>query len=121
MSNKDKVSASALDPWESGELGEDLAHAKAISSESAKEIDDALGLQPISIRLDRELIDSFKMLGKYHRIGYQPLMRIALKRFADGELKMVLRDLLESQTKVAAENAPKATTPESDGPKKKVA
>jgi hypothetical protein len=31
-------------------------------------------------------------------MGYQPLMREALKRFADGELKMIAREMLEKQT-----------------------
>lgn len=49
----------------------------------------------ISIRLDKELIDTFKLLGKKYQMGYQPLMREALKRFVDGELKMVALEVLE--------------------------
>ena len=54
------------------------------------------------------------MLASYHSMGYQPLMREALKRFAEAELKLVLRDLLATQKKPVAPNQP-------DTPKKKVA
>ena len=84
--------------WESGELGQSLEHVRVAPSKLASEIDDALGLQMISIRLDKELIDMFKLLGGKYQMGYQPLMREALKRFVDGELKMVALEALEKQS-----------------------
>lgn len=54
-------------------------------------MDEDLGLQMISIRLSKELINSFKLLGHKYGMGYQPLMREALKRFADGELKIIAK------------------------------
>jgi len=84
--------------WESGELGQSNEYAKVASSKLASEIDDALGLQMISIRLDKELIDMFKLLGSKYQMGYQPLMREALKRFVDGELKMVALETLQKQS-----------------------
>jgi uncharacterized protein (DUF4415 family) len=84
--------------WESGELGQSHEYAKVASSKLATEIDDALGLQMISIRLDKELIDMFKLLGSKYQMGYQPLMREALKRFVDGELKMVALETLQKQS-----------------------
>ncbi|MGV0982095.1 MAG: hypothetical protein ACOYB0_07030 [Polynucleobacter sp.] len=86
------------DAWESGELGQSLEHLKVAPCKLASEIDDALGLQMISIRLDKELIDMFKLLGGKYQMGYQPLMREALKRFVDGELKMVALEALEKQS-----------------------
>lgn len=86
------------DAWESGELGQSLEHVRVAPSKLASEIDDALGLQMISIRLDKELIDMFKLLGGKYQMGYQPLMREALKRFVDGELKMVALEALEKQS-----------------------
>jgi uncharacterized protein (DUF4415 family) len=84
--------------WESGELGQSPEHVRVAPSKLASEIDDALGLQMISIRLDKELIDMFKLLGGKYQMGYQPLMREALKRFVDGELKMVALEALEKQS-----------------------
>jgi uncharacterized protein (DUF4415 family) len=100
MSPKQRVTEIADTPeaWESGELGQSDEHAKATPSKLASEIDDALGLQMISIRLDKELIDMFKLLGGKYQMGYQPLMREALKRFVDGELKMVALEALQKQS-----------------------
>jgi uncharacterized protein (DUF4415 family) len=84
--------------WESGELGQSHKYAKVATSKLTSEIDDALGLQMISIRLDKELIDMFKLLGSKYQMGYQPLMREALKRFVDGELKMVALEALQKQS-----------------------
>ncbi|MEA9567361.1 hypothetical protein [Polynucleobacter sp. AP-Nickl1-40-C4] len=86
------------DAWEGGELGQSPEHVRVAPSKLASEIDDALGLQMISIRLDKELIDMFKLLGGKYQMGYQPLMREALKRFVDGELKMVALEALEKQS-----------------------
>jgi uncharacterized protein (DUF4415 family) len=100
MSPKQRVTEIADTPeaWESGVLGQSDEHTKAAPSKLASEIEDALGLQMISIRLDKELIDMFKLLGGKYQMGYQPLMREALKRFVDGELKMVALETLQKQS-----------------------
>jgi len=100
MNSKQLVKEIANTPeaWESGELGQSLEHVRVAPSKLASEIDAALGLQMISIRLDKELIDMFKLLGGKYQMGYQPLMREALKRFVDGELKMVALEALEKQS-----------------------
>lgn len=54
-------------------------------------IDDALGLQPISIRLQKDLLDNLKELAKLNGLGYQPLIRQVLTRWVDCELKDMLR------------------------------
>lgn len=92
------------DAWESEQLGADAKHAHAVSQDITSEIDGALGLQMISIRLEKALIESFKVLGSFHGIGYQPLMKDALKRFADSEMKAIVSGLVESQKKRQIEN-----------------
>lgn len=82
----EKVVSSA-EAWESGELGRSVEHAVLAPPGTAQQIDDALGMQMISIRLPKDLIDEFKMIAQVHNLGYQPLMRDALKRFAEAELK----------------------------------
>jgi len=85
--------------WDYEKLTPDEKHTRLVEKETAEQIDNALGLQAISIRLDKSLIDSFKLLGSFHGIGYQPLMRDALKRFADHEMKAIVTGLVESQRK----------------------
>lgn len=85
---KGKIEGTA-EAWESGLLGRDAAHAKPAPKALTQQIDDALELQMISIRLPKELIEEFKMIAAYHGVGYQPLMRDALRRFATSELKLI--------------------------------
>lgn len=81
--------------WESGQLGASEAHVKALSVKDTKAdlalINEHLGLQPISIRLEQSLIEDFKAIASINGLGYQTLMRQALKRFADCEKKDILR------------------------------
>lgn len=83
--------------WESEQLGADEAHVRQVSPEVANQIEESLGMQLISIRLEKALIDSFKILGEFHGIGYQPLMRDALNRFAAAEMKAIVSGLVQSQ------------------------
>jgi hypothetical protein len=110
MSEKEKI-LGTVEAWESGQLGTDEKHARPVDSETAKQIDEALGLQMISIRLEKSLIDSFKLLGSFHGLGYQPLMRDALKRFADAEMKAIVLGLVESQKKQPAHKLSPDNTP----------
>ncbi|NUZ07621.1 hypothetical protein [Piscinibacter koreensis] len=92
--------------WENGPLGGDDAHAKRVSAELEQEIEDAMGLQAISIRLPRSTIQTYKALAKMHGVGYQPLMRDAICRWAEGELKQMLIGAVETQRQTEAEENP---------------
>lgn len=91
--------AGTEEAWESRQLGADAAFAKPVSPEYTQKIEESLGLQMISIRLDRGLIESFKAISAFHGLGYQPLMRDALKRFAEHELRNIVQGVVESQRK----------------------
>ncbi|WP_348672537.1 hypothetical protein [uncultured Abyssibacter sp.] len=96
MTTKAKAQSYPEEPWESGELGRSLEHAELASDDEsgADEVDSALQLVPISIRLERSLIDAFKYIASHNKgIGYQPLMRQVLKRFATGEIKKIAAEL----------------------------
>lgn len=95
--NKKVKIENSAEAWESGQLGSDIKHAKAVDKKMVAQIDEALGLQMISIRLEQDLIESYKLLGAKYDMGYQPLMREALKRFVDGEFKMIASEALEKQ------------------------
>ena len=83
--------------WEDGTLGRSDAHVRVASSDIERQVDEALGLQAISIRLPKATIEVYKNLAKMHGVGYQPLMRDAICRWAESELKMLLAGAVESQ------------------------
>ncbi len=87
------------DAWDSGELGRDEEFTKVVDDVDDAVIDAALDLTPVSIRLQRSLIDNFKMIAKQHGIGYQPLMRQVLTRFAVHETRQMANDLLVERKK----------------------
>ena len=97
MSTK-KITGSA-EAWESGQLGADEAFVSALdpADQAAVDtlVDDALALRPISIRLEDSLINAFKEIATVHGLGYQTLMRQALKRFADCENKRIVAEMAE--------------------------
>lgn len=87
----------ADDAWDLGDLGNDEKHAKVAKDVDNEAIDLALDLVPVSIRLQRTLIDDFRMIAKRHGIGYQPLMRQVLTRFAAAETRQIANDLIREQ------------------------
>lgn len=94
------------DSWDTGELGRSAAHAKRAPVTKSAELDDALGLQLISIRLPRQLLDELKMLAQMNAMGYQPLVRQVLTRFTQSEMKRIageqIRQASATQTRKAA-------------------
>ena len=103
MKKQHRIPASD-EAWESGELGDDPKFAKVFEGDVQARIDGAMAMQPISIRLPKSLIETFKLLGEVHGLGYQPLMRRALVRFAEGEMKLVLNEVVAERRR-AAESA----------------
>jgi len=109
-----------IDKWESGELGQDENHVKKVDISLEGELDSALGLQMISIRLQKQLIDDLKFIAQANGIGYQPLMRDVLSRFARSEIKNIMRDVAERK-RLEDEPELKDTPPKSKGQSKKAA
>ena len=66
--------------WETRKLGASAKHAKRISKEEDKAIDDSLGLQVITMRLQKKLVEQLKLLAKQEGLGYQPYIRQLLTR-----------------------------------------
>jgi|SRR5690606_2907991 len=88
------------DAWDrDGPLGNDLEHAEVASEDLHKNVNEALAMQMISIRLPKAVIEAFKALAALEGIGYQPLMREALTRFADNEAKRVLIEVAANHKK----------------------
>ena len=83
-------------PWESFDA--DLeAHTTAASDEAKRELEDALALQMVSIRLQKSLVQNLKLIAEYHDIGYQPLIRDLLNRFVKSELKFIVSEISRKQ------------------------
>ncbi|MDI9239866.1 hypothetical protein QLQ15_13220 [Lysobacter sp. LF1] len=91
-------------PWDSGKLGEDEAHVVVSSAEEERAVEDALGLQMISIRLQKTLLRDLKTIADHHGIGYQPMIRDLLNRFARSELEQILEARLK-ELKASQENS----------------
>ena len=89
MPRKSKEAAiqNTAEVWENGELGREAKYAEASPKEIDIQVDKALDLETISIRLEKDLIESFKILEKKYDVSYKPLMRHALKRFIQSQLK----------------------------------
>ena len=100
---QDKIPASD-EAWETGRLGDDPKSAEVYAADIQPQIDEALAMKPISIRLPASLVDTFKLLGEVHGLGYQPLMRRVLMRFAESEMKHLLRDYVARQRPVVEED-----------------
>lgn len=83
---------STTEAWETRILGASEEHAQAVTIDRAAEIDASLDLKSISIRLQTSLIEDLKTIAQANGIGYQPLMRQVLTRFAQAEMKQMARE-----------------------------
>ncbi|CRD54372.1 hypothetical protein [Stenotrophomonas indicatrix] len=89
--------------WESGEFGLSEQHALAAPASVERDIDDALALQMISIRLPKQLLNDLKLIAPKEGLGYQPLIRRVLQRFVEGEFRNMVYDEMRSQLNEAPE------------------
>lgn len=87
----------SVEAWEEGKLGKDKKFAEKADVALEQSLDDAIGMQMISIRLQRKLIESLKIVAKHHGIGYQPLIRQLLTRFVMAEFKNMLNEAKASE------------------------
>ncbi|WP_256079099.1 CopG family antitoxin [Massilia sp. YIM B04103] len=72
--------------WESGQLGRDLQHAVPSTPELRAQIDNALDMQLVSLRLPNELVEKLLQIAHMRGMNYQPLIRHVLTEFADTTL-----------------------------------
>jgi len=113
--NTEKIEGT-VEAWEERRLGADEAFV-AVSEIDEALVDQAAGMKMISIRLPVSLIDDFKALAKVHGLGYQPLMRQILERFAESEKKR----LLNKAAAQVAKEAGKEQRPDASASEKKIA
>ena len=68
------------DVWDNRDLGASEKYVRKASPDRERVLDERLGLQTISIRLQKSLISNLKKLAEDDGIGYQPYMRQVLMR-----------------------------------------
>lgn len=111
---KTKKYADIVAALESGEIELDETHVKRADITVEAEVEHSLGLQMISIRLQKRLIDELKFISTAHGIGYQPLIRDILSRFVAHEVKQIIKDTIErrqlEEIKLQMDNDNKAST-----------
>lgn len=92
--------------WDERALGCDEDFVKIADAGLTDSIDEAAGTQLISIRLQKSLIEDFKMIASLNNgIGYQTLMKQILKRFVDNEKKLILNELVSEKLKERQKSA----------------
>lgn len=106
--------------WDEGLLGREEQFVAVDNGADIADLDAGLELQLISIRLSKSLIEDFKAIAQIHGLGYQPLMRQALHRFAEGEKKMLLQatasEHVKNQRQREADRAKRAAEKAATGP-----
>lgn len=91
--------------WDDRELGASDQFVK-VSTVNEAQIDDALGLQSISLRMPTDLLDDLKNIAALNQLGYQTLIKQVLKRFVSSEMKRIIKeqaDIEKGRTAIAAE------------------
>jgi len=100
MSGESEKIEGTAEAWEEHRLGAEEEFV-AVSDIDEAPVDRAAGMKMISIRLPESLIEDFKALAQIHGLGYQPLMRQILERFADSEKKRLLNKYAAQMAKQA--------------------
>ncbi len=62
------------------------------AADESANLDDKLGLKPISIRFPVALLEDLKAMALINGMGYQPLIREICLRFVDAEKRAIAKD-----------------------------
>lgn len=103
MATKSRPPTGTADQWEDRSLGATEEFVAVAPAEHQSELDAAIGLRAISIRVPSELIDQYKAAAHLLGLGYQPLMRDAMQRMIHTYLSEASKELeakLEAASKV---------------------
>jgi hypothetical protein len=97
---------STEEAWDERALGASAEHVVVAGDEYVSALDDALGLQSISIRLPKQMIEQYKLIAHFHGVGYQPLMRDVMARFVPNAIREILEAEREKAEQAQAELPP---------------
>jgi hypothetical protein len=93
------------DQWDDRQLGASAEHVRVAPESDEDFLDSALGMQLISIRLQKQLIRDLKEIAVCQGVGYQPLIRDLLIRFVQSERQGMLTQQLNDLQKQEQESA----------------
>lgn len=88
----DESANAPSEAWDDGTLGASEEFVRVSTDLDEDTVNRTLDLHPISIRLQKSLIDDLKHIAAINGIGYQPLVRQVLSRFVESEKKKLLRE-----------------------------
>ncbi len=71
--------------WDNRDLGATEEFVRKVSKDREKALDEKLGLQIISVRLQKSLINDLKKLAGENGLGYQPYLRQVLTKHVRDE------------------------------------
>jgi len=97
--------------WDDRELGASEEHVEVVSKAEMTAFNDALSLQAISIRLQKNLIEDLKAIAENYGIGYQPMVRDLLQRFVLAEKRQELQKQLAKLTEQEERHQQEDTVP----------
>ena len=107
--------------WDDETLGADPDYMKVADDALESIVDEAAGTQLISIRLQKSMIESFKVIAASNNgIGYQTLMKQILQRFIDSEMKRVWNEHIAEKIAALRDSLSKGSGQKSND-KRKVA
>lgn len=87
--------------WENRSLGNDEGFVNVVDEAQLADIDEASGTQMISIRLQKSLIEDFKMIASLNGgMGYQTLMKQIMQRFVTCEKKQIFKELVAEKIRM---------------------
>jgi hypothetical protein len=89
--------------WETRQLGASPEHAIRSSVEEDISLVEAMGLQLLTFRIQKPVVDQLRLLAKLEGIGYQPLMR-----------KVLIRYVLENNHRLKRTRTPKETSKQAE-------
>ncbi|MBI4755008.1 MAG: hypothetical protein HY778_06200 [Betaproteobacteria bacterium] len=101
--------------WDERDLGADEDFVAVAEDITEDVIEEAAGTKMISIRLQKSVIEDFKLIASLNgTIGYQTLMKQILHRFVDCEKKRLFRELATEKVKEqeAAQKSVETRTPQ---------
>ncbi|MCT9072392.1 hypothetical protein [Cupriavidus gilardii] len=110
MSRAPKIPGTG-EAWHSGTLGEDEHYVAVAPRDLRDSVDQSLEMQAISIRLPTDLVEQYQAISRFRKMGYQPLMREALTRFATSEMKRILIEVSEQRDQLREEQRETAPKP----------
>lgn len=94
MSKKaDKTIRGTADAWDDRTLGADEQYAVVSDLIDQDALNESMELQMISIRIQKGLLEDLKYIAQINGLGYQPLIKQALRRFAECEKKRIIREM----------------------------